>query len=243
MTNHRIGGLVVLVLLVSLAGCGQSDRGAEATDDAAPPAGAAPGANTADQPAAAGDGVVDFDEKGVLTSAAMLFGVGGVRQPLDTVRAATSDRAFVTANGVFAFLETPGNFDHLAKAEGTQPLVIKGKLLTRGRLLHIESTEPVVGKFPIDMTKYHAPDGESTTITGVNKCMCGIKIAQMHTSCQLGHLHHLEAQDGKIYHYLQFTDGADATVTMKYHFKPVSVTGRVFPGQFVLVDSIELAQR
>lgn len=227
----------MLILLVSLAGCGQSDGGADSTEGAASHADA--NSDTARPQVVPGDGVVDFKQKGVLTSAAALFGLDGDRESLDMVRTVTSDRAFVTADGVYAFLETPGNFAHLAQVKGEQSLLIKGKLLARGRLVHIESTQPVEGKVPFDMTKYYAYDGQVTTMTGVNKCMCGIKIARMHPSCELGHLHHLVASDGKIYHYVQLADGADAAATMKYHSMPVSVTGRILPGQFISVETIE----
>ena len=116
---------------------------------------------------------------------------------------------------------------------------LQGKLLTKGRLLHTESVE-AVDEAAVDAARFRTDPGQKVTLTGTNKCMCGIKVAQMHTSCELGHLHHLVAEDGKIYHYLQFAPGGEAMATMTYHFKPMRVVARRLPGQFLLVESIEM---
>jgi hypothetical protein len=56
----------------------------------------------------------------------------------------------------------------------------------------------------------------------------------------LGHLHHLEANDGKIYQYLQYADGKSAFLGEGTHFKNVELKARVFPGQFLLVEKGKL---
>jgi len=58
----------------------------------------------------------------------------------------------------------------------------------------------------------------------------------------MGHLHHLDAIDGKIYHYLQYGDGKSAFLGNRTHFKNVEVNARVFPGHFLLVERGKLLQ-
>jgi hypothetical protein len=55
-----------------------------------------------------------------------------------------------------------------------------------------------------------------------------------------GHLHRLEADDGKIYHYLQYGDVKAAFLGNGTHFKNIEVKARVFPGQFLLVEKGKL---
>jgi len=47
---------------------------------------------------------------------------------------------------------------------------------------------------------------------------------------------HLEADNGKVYHYLQYGDGKSAFLGNGSHFKNVEVKARMFPGQFLLVE-------
>lgn len=55
----------------------------------------------------------------------------------------------------------------------------------------------------IDFGRLRSDPGRQVTLEGVNKYQCGLAVADLSHSCKLGHLHHLEADDGKIYHYLQ----------------------------------------
>jgi hypothetical protein len=71
---------------------------------------------------------------------------------------------------------------------------------------------------------------------GANKCQCGLDVAELPHSCTSGHLHHLEAKDGKIYHYLEHGDGKEAFLGNGTNFKNVELKERVFPGQFLLVE-------
>ncbi len=66
-------------------------------------------------------------------------------------------------------------------------------------------------------------------LKGTNKCQCGLDVADLPHSCTLGHLHHLEADDGKTYHYLQFAQGKDTFLGHDTHFKNLEVKGRIFP--------------
>ena len=188
-----------------------------------------------------GTGVVDFTGTGMLVRASTYFDVARARfnlDEMDLTDVGTSDWAFTTANGVYAFLETPENLETLKGIAPGSSVRLVGKLLREGRLLHVDDAEAVEG-LGFDTGGIAASAGEAVTLTGTNKCMCGISIAEMHTSCTLGHLHHLVTEDGQIYQYLQFAAGKDATATMQYHFANVTVTGLLLPGHFLLVDEIE----
>ena len=232
-----IGVVIGCGLMVGCAGEPAGD-GADVSEPAAaaaqPPGGAESEAES---------GVVDFQANGVLVLATTFFDVVGERVDVRDVivnlaDGATSDLAFVTGDGVYAFLETPENLEALKGIAPGSSVRLVGKLLREGRLLHVDDAEAAEG-LGFDTGGIAASAGEAVTLTGTNKCMCGISIAEMHTSCTLGHLHHLVAEDGQIYQYLQFAAGKDATATMQYHFANVTVTGLLLPGHFLLVDEIE----
>ena len=113
---------------------------------------------------------------------------------------------------------------------------IKGRLLASGSLLHIDSLAKAKGDPGVNLSRYEDEEGKEVTLRGANKCQCGLNVADLPHSCTLGHLHHLEADDGKIYHYLQYGDGKAAFLGDGTHFKNVEVKARVFPGQFLLVE-------
>ena len=69
----------------------------------------------------------------------------------------------------------------------------------------------------------HAASGQSLALKGTNKCQCGLDVAELPHNCNLGHLHHLEADDGKTYHYMQFAQGKDTLLGHGTHFKDVEV--------------------
>ena len=99
-------------------------------------------------------------------------------------------------------------------------------------LLHIESLTKAKGDPGVDLSRYEDEEGKEVTLRGANKCQCGLNVADLPHSCTLGHLHHLEADDGKIYNYLQYGDGKAAFLGDGTHFRNVEVKARVFPGQF-----------
>jgi hypothetical protein len=127
--------------------------------------------------------------------------------------------------------------------QGTEPgsvVHVQGKLLERGALLHIDQLELVTTVPLIDFARLRTDPGRPVTLKGVNKCQCGLAVADLPHSCELGHLHHLEADDGRIYHYLQFASGKETFLGEDSHFKPVEVSARVLPGQFLLVQSVAI---
>ena len=147
-------------------------------------------------------------------------------------------RALVTEEGVYAFLETPENAGALEETEPGSVVRVWGRLLERGALVHADSLKPVTTVPLIDFAAFRNDPGEQVTLAGVNKCQCGLDVADLPHSCQLGHLHHLETGDGRIYHYLQFGSGNDAFLGTGSHFKPVKVTARLLPGQYLLVQEV-----
>lgn len=119
---------------------------------------------------------------------------------------------------------------------------VRGKLLERGALLHVDNLQKITTVPLIDFARFRNDPGREVTLKGVNKCQCGLAVADLPHSCELGHLHHLEADDGKIYHYLQFASGKDTFLGKDSHFQPVEVTARVLPGQYLLVERVAGAQ-
>ena len=117
---------------------------------------------------------------------------------------------------------------------------VRGKLLERGALLHVDSLQKITTVPLIDFARFRNDPGRQATLKGVNKCQCGLAVADLPHSCELGHLHHLEAADGRIYHYLQFASGKDTFLGKDSHFQAVEVTARVLPGQYLLVERVVL---
>jgi hypothetical protein len=149
-------------------------------------------------------------------------------------------RALVTKDGVYAFLETPENKKALKGMKPGTAVSIKGRLLSSGALLHIDAISKAKVDPGVDLSKYEDEEGKEVTLRGANKCQCGLNVADLPHSCTLGHLHHLEADDGKVYQYLQYGDGKSAFRGDGSHFKNVEVKARVFPGQFLLVQRAKL---
>jgi hypothetical protein len=152
-------------------------------------------------------------------------------------------RALVTKDGVYAFLETPENKKALNGMKPGTAVSIKGRLLASGALLHIDAISKAKVDPAVDLSKYEDEGGKEVTLRGANKCQCGLNVAHLPHSCTLGHLHHLEADDGKVYQYLQYGDGKPAFRGDGSHFKNVEVKARVFPGQFLLVERAKLVPR
>jgi hypothetical protein len=214
MMNQLLRGLAVLTLVLSLGA------------------------------ARAGDGpaVTPFKANGVVADVQELFpcavkiGKKVERSGAQTTLKEVAARALVTQDSVYAFLETPENRRFLKDVKPGTAVMVKGRLLTSGSLLHIDSLVKAKGDSKIDLERYEDEEGKEVTLQGTNKCQCGLNVAELPHSCTLGHLHHLEASDGKIYHYLQYGDGKSAFLGHGTHFKNVEVKARVFPGQFLLVE-------
>jgi hypothetical protein len=188
-----------------------------------------------------GPPVTPFEADGIIADVQELFPAAakdGEKADRGRSRATLKEvaaRALVTDKGVYAFLETSENQRALKGFKSGSAVSIKGRLLTSGALLHIDSLTRSRVNPAIDLSKYAGEKGEEVTLRGANKCQCGLNVAGLPHSCTLGHLHHLEADDGKIYHYLQYGDGKTAFLGQGTHFRNVEVKARVFPGQFLLV--------
>jgi hypothetical protein len=192
--------------------------------------------------AADGPPVRPFEADGVVADVLQLFphAIKDNKQA-DRARAQTTlkevaARALVTKDGVYAFLETPENRRALKGVQPGAAVRIKGRLLASGALLHIDALAKEKGDPGVDVARYKEEKGKEVTLRGANKCQCGLNVADLPHSCSLGHLHHLEANDGKIYNYLQYGDGKAAFLGEGTHFKNVELKARVFPGQFLLVE-------
>ncbi len=152
-----------------------------------------------------------------------------------------ADFALLTAEGAFAFLETPQNQKLLAEIKPPQAVRVKGKVLPSGKLLHLDSLDKL-DKTPegIDLAKLGKAEPKPVALDGTNKCQCGLKVGELPHSCKLGHLHHLETADGTIYSYLQFGPGRRLFMGKGAHFKKTRVKGQLLPGHFVLVEQAEV---
>jgi hypothetical protein len=197
--------------------------------------------------AADGPPVTPFAADGVVADVLELFpcaikdGKKADRARAQSTLKEVAARAFVTKDSVYAFLETPENKKLLRDVKPGTAVHIKGRLLATGALLHIDSLAKAKGDPGVDLARYEDEEGKEVTLRGANKCQCGLDVADLPHSCTLGHLHHLEADDGKIYNYLQYGDGKAAFLGNGTHFKNVEVKARVFPGQFLLVERGKVA--
>ena len=150
-----------------------------------------------------------------------------------------ANRALATETGLFSFLETPENEEKLAAIEPGSVIRVKGKLLERGTLLHISALERVSTiSLDLDLAGLRSDPGRMVTLKGTNLCQCGLDVADLPHSCKLGHLHHLDAEDGKIYHYLKNESGAGLFAGKDSHSKAVEIRGRLFPGHYLSVESV-----
>ncbi len=192
--------------------------------------------------AADGPPVTPFEADGIVADVLELFPWAlKDNKKADRARAQTTlkdvaARALVTKDGVYAFLETPENKRALKDVKPGTAVSIKGRLLAAGALLHIDALSKAKGDTGVDLARYEDEEGKAVTLRGANKCQCGLNVADLPHSCTLGHLHHLEADDGQIYNYLQYGDGKAAFLGDGTHFKNVELKARLFPGHFLLVE-------
>lgn len=191
---------------------------------------------------AAGTSVSEpFDQSGVIVDVHTFFKATPEQEKTETPQATPADRALATAEGLYAFLETPENQKWLTGTEPGAVVRVKGKLLKKGALLHIDALESTSKiSLDLDLAGLRNDPGKKITLKGTNKCQCGLDVADLPHSCALGHLHHLEAEDGLTYNYLQLAQGRETFLGQGSHFKPVEVQGKVFPGHFLLVDKVEV---
>ena len=152
-----------------------------------------------------------------------------------------SSRAFVAKSAMYAFLETPGNAEKLESVELDSDVILKGKLLTSGALLHIESISPSPRPLNIRTARFQKHAGTAVRLSGRNLCQCALKLYKIPHSCALGHRHHLQfsGKETRIYHYLPTSAGRALFLGKDSHGKTVNVEAIILPGQFVLVKSVE----
>ena len=179
---------------------------------------------------------VDFDKGGVIVEVGSFFkGTGVTSGPAGQTGVAAL--ALATDTGLYSFLETPQNQERLAAIEPGSVVRINGKLLEKGALLHITALERASEiSLDLDLAGLRSAPGRTVSLKGTNKCQCGLDVADLPHSCTLGHLHHLEAEDGKIYHYLKNDTGAGLFAGKDSHFKAVEVRGRLFPGHYLSIE-------
>lgn len=178
---------------------------------------------------------VAFNERGVIADVHSFFtAVDQSASDLVVAHESVAGKALVTEDGVFGFLETPENEKMLMNTSNGSVVQVKGKLLREGALLHVDALESKTQVLLIDFAGYRTDKGREVALEGVNKCQCGLGVGDLPHSCKLGHLHHLETSEGKIYHYLQFARGQDFFLGKESHFKPVSLKARLLPGHYLI---------
>lgn len=236
MRKFECFAIIVLgVLFATVVGCDQFNESVDAASSSA-----------VDQQDAGADGastpptIVPFEEEGVIIAVRGFFDSQGMSSEYALGDGDVAGRMLITRNGVFSFIETPENQAQVGSLTNGTAVRISGKLHNPGRLLHVDSLEVLDKQPEVELSTYSGDPGQPVTLSGVNKCQCGIKIAELKTSCDLGHLHHLEGDDGKLYHYVPNDQGEALHKGQGTHFKKVEVKGRLLPGQFVLVDAIEV---
>ena len=191
--------------------------------------------------AAGTGGSEPFAQSGVIVDVHTFFKATTGQEKMETTQASPADRALATAEGLYAFLETPENKKWLAETEPGAVVHVTGKLLKKGALLHIDTLESTSKiSLDLDLAGLRNHPGKKIALKGTNKCQCGLDVADLPHSCALGHLHHLEAEDGLTYNYLQLAQGRETFLGQGSHFKSVEVQGKVFRGHFLLVDKVEV---
>ena len=189
-------------------------------------------------------------------------------KPLRLAREKITDRVLVTERGVYTFLETPHNFKLLAKVKPGDTVDVKGKVHRKSFLLHATRIDPVkvtaeaaaeaqateaAGDPATDGTKeqpkdklhraldrYKVSEPVRVVMTGTNKCQCGLSTGDLPNSCRLGHIHHFESNEGKIYHYLQYGDGGHLLRGNRTHLKVITLDAMALPGNYLLINAARL---
>ena len=182
----------------------------------------------------------DFAESGVIVDMETFFHAASNSGNADP-KQGIAGRALATYSGLYSFLETPENDEKLGDLAPGSVVHVTGKLLERGALLHIaELKRSSTISLDLDLAGLRTDPGLQITLAGTNKCQCGLDVADLPHSCKLGHLHHLEAKDGSLYHYLPDPQGMPLFLGQDTHFKDVSVEGRLFPGNYIKVETAKL---
>jgi hypothetical protein len=187
--------------------------------------------------------VVEFTGQGYIVVAHSFFAAAvpalSAEKEYQPPREPLSDRLFVTADGVYAFVESPTNKKLLEGVKPDTALSVKGKLLASGSLLLLDEAVPVKGAINIDQKKFRDDAGKLVALDGVSRCQCALDLGGLPTTCTLGHLHHLQMPDGSLYSYLPIGDGAAALAGKPAHNSKLHVEALLLPGRQLLVRSVE----
>ena len=180
-----------------------------------------------------------FQESGQIVRLAELFEFADSAPVENGGRSTSLGVVLVTKTGVYSFLETPENENRL---DGIRPgtfVELTGDLLVSGRLVQIENLVVVPERMGprIDLERLRHERGQPVQIVGTNLCKCGLEVGSLAHSCKLGHLHHLQTADGKIYHYLPGKEGSALYLGGANHFRRVEITGQEFSGNYLRVVS------
>ncbi len=122
-----------------------------------------------------------FAETGVIVDVHTFFRAAARDDSNETpqVLESVAGRALVTESGVYAFLETPENETRLAIAGPGSVVSVSGKLLNGSSLLHIDELA-LVNRVPlIEFGRYRNDTGKEVSLSGVNKCQCGLDVADL----------------------------------------------------------------
>ena len=173
----------------------------------------------------------DFAEGGVIVDMEVFFH-GAANEGTVDQKQGIAGRALATSSGLYSFLETPENDEKLGDLPAGSVVHVTGKLLERGALLHIaELKRSGTISLDLDLAGLRADPGLQITLAGTNKCQCGLDVADLPHSCKLGHLHHLEAKDGNLYHYLPRSAGDRPVFGTGFSFQGCSRRRKVVSGE------------
>jgi hypothetical protein len=141
---------------------------------------------------------------------------------------------------MFGFLESPANEALLEDVAPGDSVSIVARLLRDSALLLVDELAVLDEPVAIDLEVLRQAAGEPVTIKGRNACQCQLDLADLPHSCQLGHLHHLQAEDAVIYHYLPIGEAAANVLGQGTHGKTVTVEALQLPGNHLWVESTEI---
>jgi hypothetical protein len=203
----------------------------------------APGSTPGSSPAPAAAKVVAYTGQGYLVVAHSFYAVAvpalAAEKNYQPPREPLADRLFVTADGVYAFVESPANKKLLDGIKPDTAISVKGKLLSQGSLLLLDEAVVLKAVVDVDQKKYRDDAGKPVALEGYSRCQCALDLAGLPTSCALGHLHHLQLADGSLYSYLPIGDGAAALAGKPAHNSKLRVEALLLPGRQLLVRSAQ----
>ena len=137
--------------------------------------------------AADGPSVTPFEADGVVADVLDLFPCA-IKDNKKTDRARSQTtlkevaaRALVTKDGVYAFLETPENKKALKGVRPGTAVNIKGRLLASGRTVAHRYASQGQGRPRRGFARYEEEEGKEVTLRALNKCQCGLNVADLPT--------------------------------------------------------------